>query len=299
MEVLQDDSGSIYVRARTSIPAESTLVAIPKRAIISARTSPVPELRNDPSPDSFTLAAVLLVEMQKGLLSPYFGYLQSLPAPAALSIGHLWDPEQDAEALQWLEGTPALDIIRRSNVLAIARTYFRGVVQKLDELDDIGEDDYLHAYALVSSRSFVVDAYHGLSMVPIADAFNHTNAYTVQMQSDHDVCTTCGSLSACPHPRDDVPDAQFEDTCDMVTTSPIRAGDEIFNTYDPTGLSNADLLARYGFVLPGNGTGVHCALDFSVVRLEELLRDTPSENRSVRLALQYVLEERRALEQRL
>jgi len=29
---------------------------------------------------------------------------------------------------------------------------------------------FLHAYALVSSRAFMVDAYHGLAMVPIADA---------------------------------------------------------------------------------------------------------------------------------
>lgn len=30
--------------------------------------------------------------------------------------------------------------------------------------------DFYHAYSLVSSRSFLVDAYHGLAMVPIADA---------------------------------------------------------------------------------------------------------------------------------
>lgn len=29
---------------------------------------------------------------------------------------------------------------------------------------------FCHAYSLVSSRAFWVDAYHGLSMVPIADA---------------------------------------------------------------------------------------------------------------------------------
>ena len=29
---------------------------------------------------------------------------------------------------------------------------------------------FLHAYSLVSSRAFLVDAYHGLAMVPIADA---------------------------------------------------------------------------------------------------------------------------------
>lgn len=31
-------------------------------------------------------------------------------------------------------------------------------------------EGFKHAYALVSSRAFIVDAYHGLAMVPIADA---------------------------------------------------------------------------------------------------------------------------------
>jgi hypothetical protein len=31
-------------------------------------------------------------------------------------------------------------------------------------------ESYFQAYALVSSRAFLVDAYHGLAMVPVADA---------------------------------------------------------------------------------------------------------------------------------
>lgn len=31
-------------------------------------------------------------------------------------------------------------------------------------------EGFYHAYSLVSSRAFLVDAYHGLAMVPIADA---------------------------------------------------------------------------------------------------------------------------------
>ena len=31
-------------------------------------------------------------------------------------------------------------------------------------------EGFKHAFALVSSRSFIIDAYHGLAMVPIADA---------------------------------------------------------------------------------------------------------------------------------
>lgn len=30
---------------------------------------------------------------------------------------------------------------------------------------------FYHAYSLVSSRAFFVDAYHGLAMVPVADAY--------------------------------------------------------------------------------------------------------------------------------
>lgn len=32
-------------------------------------------------------------------------------------------------------------------------------------------EGFRHAFALVSSRAFMVDAYHGLAMVPIADAY--------------------------------------------------------------------------------------------------------------------------------
>jgi len=31
-------------------------------------------------------------------------------------------------------------------------------------------NDFYRAYSLVSSRAFLVDAYHGLSLVPVADA---------------------------------------------------------------------------------------------------------------------------------
>lgn len=32
-------------------------------------------------------------------------------------------------------------------------------------------NEFYRAFSLVSSRAFLVDAYHGLSMVPIADAY--------------------------------------------------------------------------------------------------------------------------------
>lgn len=52
------------------------------------------------------------------------------------------------------------------------RQYFDSTIQPL--LSTVGMTvafyDLAHAYSLVSSRAFHIDAYHGLSMVPIADA---------------------------------------------------------------------------------------------------------------------------------
>ncbi|KAI9461470.1 hypothetical protein HD554DRAFT_1511990 [Boletus coccyginus] len=135
------------------------------------------------------------------------------------------------------------------------------------------------AYSLVSTRAFWVDAYHGLAMVPIADAvcksdppssFNHTNDNHVQMESDYDVCVECGSLAECEHDHEvestivpaslllnvhplshDGPSTFSEiDYLEMRTVRPIPPLSEVFNTYGS--LSNATLLSRYGFVLPEN-----------------------------------------------
>jgi len=47
---------------------------------------------------------------------------------------------------------------------------------------NVTEEGFLHAYSLVSSRAFMVDAYHGLAMVPIADAFNHAQDHHVHLE---------------------------------------------------------------------------------------------------------------------
>lgn len=75
----------------------------------------------------------------------------------------------------------------------------------------------------------------------------------------------CGSLSQCAHDEES-PAIDSDtgrkltnlskthsdlDTCDMVTNRPIEPGRQIFNTYGES-LTNAQLLARYGFALDGN-----------------------------------------------
>jgi len=109
--------------------------------------------------------------------------------------------EADKYLLQFVEGVSFVDEIR---------TYYSNVVQPLTlhlHIEGLGNGsaptfgDFAYAYSLVSSRAFVVDAYHGLAMVPVADAFNHTVHNTIHLETNHDVCPVCGSWLECKHDR--------------------------------------------------------------------------------------------------
>jgi hypothetical protein len=79
------------------------------------------------------------------------------------------------------------------------------------------------------------------------------------------VCTSCGSLSECPHdlevhgdvtaPAPGADAADPENTCEMVVNAAIAPGSEIFNTYGAK-LTNAELLVRYGFMLDANDNDI-------------------------------------------
>jgi hypothetical protein len=136
---------------------------------------------------------------------------------------------------------------------------------------------FRRAYTLVSSRAFWVDAYHGLALVAVADVFNHTEEHHVHLEADWEVCRICGSLNSCPHDGDEPDlveqDGEFSPTSsidsiqhsfDMVCDRAIDGESEVFNTYNVEprsqgvvvvsgGISNVELLCRYGFVLEGNG----------------------------------------------
>lgn len=60
--------------------------------------------------------------------------------------------------------------------------------------------------------------------------------------------TQSNRLTAAAHPT---APSEAADACEMALVAPVRAGEEVFNTYG-AGLSNAQLLARYGFMLDGN-----------------------------------------------
>ncbi|CAE7216471.1 unnamed protein product [Rhizoctonia solani] len=262
----QTGISGISVLADRDLASSDLVAKIPKNSILSRRTSQllsdIPDSRTN-SDDVMELALVLAYELALGEQSTWAGYLQSLPHEQ-VPVAALWDENEDEDsqyAWQWLRETEtARKICEPSTGRTVSQTisdYYNRVADPI--LTQAGHkvtlDSFRQAWSLVSSRSFRVDSYHGIAMVPIADAFNHTGENQVHIETDFDVCPICGSLQTCSHDEDDDDltegKTDLENTCDMVMNAPISAGDEIFNSYD-TNLPNSTLLAHYGFILEGN-----------------------------------------------
>ncbi|KAI0033685.1 hypothetical protein K488DRAFT_84721 [Vararia minispora EC-137] len=251
--------------------------------------------------------------------SRWYGYLVSLPSEAEWDgIGLFWlaegnhrvsyekmtmneNVEDIRAAARWLRGTRVEEYAAEDEggpLLETLRVFFDDVLQPLfarrwpqparsdgtQAMPSWSWSGFCHAYALVSARAFIVDVFHQIAMVPIADAFNHANENHVHLETEWEVCPECGSHKECTHDAgssgserespdedragdssadarrrrkrrriEDPPDeaaADPENTCEMVANAPLGATDEareVFNTYGR--LSDAELVVRYGFAL--------------------------------------------------
>ncbi|KAF8959934.1 hypothetical protein BDZ97DRAFT_1365609 [Flammula alnicola] len=184
------------------IPPQTTraLVRIRKDSVLSVRTcSLAGVIPSNPYglAAQLSLSLALHVEILKGRQSRWHGYLQSLPV-GVMDLPLFWDLHTDANenedgsgALTWLRGTEARKIIfgRTENgatkLEEVTCFYYDVAKPLLLHYTEVWRQDastrmptlldFYRAFSLVSSRAFLVDAYHGLSMVPIADAYvmNH------------------------------------------------------------------------------------------------------------------------------
>jgi hypothetical protein len=261
--------------------AVSIVARIPKQVVLSQRTSSLSQDLLSKLPSSLSpplrLAVCLLHEQLLGPKSKW--NIVSLPTDV-VPIAVLWPNE--SEARRWAKGTELgkelqgvqLDSVSRSQCSQVSQcTKPTSIQTSLAALFDSVVlpfflsspsppspaptlPQFLHAYSIVSSRAFQVDSWHSLSLVPFADIFNHMDEHDVHLESEHWVCPECGALDACEHDDAEESDAPTsrqlveDDSCEMVTVQGISAGQEVFNTYGE--LSNAQLLAFYGFTLEAN-----------------------------------------------
>ncbi|KAF9479094.1 SET domain-containing protein [Pholiota conissans] len=264
------------------IHPQTTLVKIPKSAILSVRScsleAVIPEAPYGLGAQ-LSLSLALYAEILRGMKSRWHGYIQSLPADL-VDLPSFWDFRLEANtgstshhnvanSRMFLRGTEAGKICngRLDNgykQLEEVTQFYHEVAEPLLQRNAKGSDvptllGFYRAFSLVSSRAFLVDAYHGLSMVPIADAFNHTLENHVHLESDYNVCCECGSLYECIHDREEGAKApgnvssldEHDLYYEMVSNTGIPPHTEVFNTYGED-LSNAQLLNQYGFILDVN-----------------------------------------------
>ncbi|KAJ3199322.1 hypothetical protein HDU67_002908, partial [Dinochytrium kinnereticum] len=304
LDVRCDRTASFSVHAKKSIATGMTVATIPKSAVLSVRNCGIADrLDEDGLGGTMALAIALMFEIGKGKESPWFGYLASLPRHVHLPI--FWTDEER----RFLVGTD-LEHQVEDKKSGMEDDFDEHVLPFImanldcfawfnpDTPSKLILDQFLHCMSLVASRGFEVDAYHGHSMVPFADLFNHrTAAEHVHFESDHDVCVYCGAHPehcTCREEDDDVIEEEeeeeedpmeedslkdvakghnpydlqskrskeskddyasddgdveeVEDSLEMITVRPVRAGEEVYNTYGT--LMSETLLSRYGFCDP-------------------------------------------------
>ncbi|ORY90205.1 hypothetical protein BCR35DRAFT_287453 [Leucosporidium creatinivorum] len=278
LDIIRADEG-LSIRANASVEPKTSVARIPKQAVLSQRTSSLGQDRLSQLPSSLSpplrLAVCLLHEQLLGSTSRWKEYLDSLPTDV-VPIAVLWPNE--GEARRWARGTELAKELKDvqldpSSLAAL----FDSVVLPFFLSSPTPPPtfaQFLHAYSIVSSRAFQVDSWHSLSLVPLADIFNHTDDHDVHLESEHWVCPECGALDACEHDEAEESDTTTsrqlveDDSCEMVTVERISAGQEVFNTYGE--LSNAQLLAFYGFALEAN------KYDHITLTFDEVARLAPS-----------------------
>ena len=186
------------------------------------------EDRVDLSIELHSLVLCFIYEHSVGPKSPWFEYINSIDLENGDLPLCLWDEEDkkllqntECDLLHMLDISELVELyaecirFARSNSLYISipsvlnwegDDFQNELVKSKSQLEKFGR--FLQA---VLSRSFPIDGYHGLSLVPGADMFNHSDLADVKFVRDEDVCDQCGERD-CEHDQDDLQvEEEFED----------------------------------------------------------------------------------------
>ncbi|KAJ1959073.1 hypothetical protein IWQ62_004758, partial [Dispira parvispora] len=204
------------VVALRDLAVDEVVVRIPKSAVLSSKNCAVANVLEDEEVEGrFALTVAIMFEMAQGTASPWYGYLQSLPAYVPTPL--VWHPTEIA----WLKGTDlATDLVQvRQDLEEVYNTALLPLVQKHSDIFQPNEfyslERFMWATILVNSRAFQVDNYHGDAMVPFADIFNHlTGGEHVHLEGNGEVCDVCGEYGGCNHTMEDDSDSSSGESMD-------------------------------------------------------------------------------------
>lgn len=343
---------AVGVVALEDLAEDFVVCHIPKDAVLSRKTTAIGDLIEEHElGGGAAVALALMYERSQGEKSPFALYLASLPYSEPTLFA--WTDEE----LELLRGTEPIEVVKQDKQL-LEEDYETLVKPIMESRPDLFPSDSPHftlaawkaASSIVASRAFQVDALHGDSLIPLADAFNHkTDAEHVHLETD-EVCPICGGAWPCEQhslsddegeevsdagswedvagdvegeierEEDEEParpakkakvdgkeevadstdrpeqengknedededeaigvlvdedsgseaESAGDDIMEMRLIRPVKAGEEIFNTYGEH--SNASLLHKYGFVDDEPGTNQYDVVTIPLAIVREVAK---------------------------
>jgi hypothetical protein len=273
---IQTNEFGYFVQAEKDLKVGDIVARIPKDSVLSVRNTAIADVIEEIEYGGVLgLCLAVLYEMSLGEKSPWHTYLEAIRVPL---LPMFWD----SKATAMLQGTDVGRAIIQDrefvtedfNELILPLLPRYPILKK----DFFTLDNWFKAHSIVSSRAFSVDDYHGESIVPVADLFNHHFEENVHFEI-WNVCDLCGAAeemcdcnnfeeqeddeeTAVSMEDDDIPDLEAENKAlhsdeeadvsvlEMVVVNAVPKGAEVFNTYGKH--SNASLLRLYGFLLDEN-----------------------------------------------
>lgn len=287
LSIKESRLGGTGVFATQPISTDDVVLTVPKSAILSPRTCGIANLLTEYELEGIEgLVIAYIFEQAQGSSSPWATFIKSVESVPLPDVPRLWS-EQEKAQIQCcdIKTMGGLDSEQLDQGFKEAQRLLK------DELGlEISLAQYTDALLRVSSRAFDVDNYHGQALVPGACLFNHSDKESVRFESEGFVCGYCGALEcACgsddsddehhdhdhDHHHEEAEDSDEDkdvdmdadnsgedsdsdesfdedgdNVCEIRALKNVLPGKEVFNTYGHDG--NNILLARYGFVIPGN-----------------------------------------------
>ncbi|KAF9490655.1 SET domain-containing protein [Pleurotus eryngii] len=269
--------------ALKDIPESQTLFSIPRALTLSTRTSRLPSLFGidrwrKAAPAGFGLdkgwaGLILCMMWEEANHGRWAAYLASLPS--RFDTPMFWSEEEIAE----LKGTSVVEKLGKADA---EHEFYKKLLPAVESRKDLFFPHHIPVYytlekfhihgSRILSRSFTVDppasgsgyyqdeeasavngSSHAMDVDELSPEASHEGSGDVDVDTDNEDEDE-GIVSMVP--MADMLNARYEsenaklfyeeNELKMVSTKPIKAGEQIFNTYSD--LPNAELLRRYGHV---------------------------------------------------
>ncbi|KAG9220435.1 hypothetical protein CCMSSC00406_0003891 [Pleurotus cornucopiae] len=277
-----EEEGGRGAIALKDIPESQTLFSIPRALTLSTRTSRLPSLFGidrwrKAAPDGFGLdkgwaGLILCMMWEEANHGRWAAYLASLPSQFDTPM--FWSDEELAE----LKGTSVVEKLGKADA---EHEFYKKLLPAVESRKDLFFPHHIPVYytlekfhihgSRILSRSFTVDppasgggyyqdeeasvfngSSHAMDVDELSPEATHEDGGDVDADGDDEGDEGIVSMV----PMADMLNARYEsenaklfyeeDELKMVSTKPIKAGEQIFNTYSD--LPNAELLRRYGHV---------------------------------------------------